>query len=724
MSDDGRTSIWSQRAPLILVAVAVLFNLWVWRDEVKAVEGPNDMGLHMQMVHWAGERIDDGHLPLDGWYPYMQLGSAQFHHYQSTPHVITAYAGQVLGEDTAYRWFEYLLLALWPLSVFAGVRLFGGDPWVAGVAASLSPLLVSDPGYGYESSSYVWRGLGVWPQLWGMVTFPLALGFTWRALKEGRHYAWAAVFVALTIAFNFIAGYLALLLVPVLVLTAPGPWRTRLVRGAAVGIGSLLIASWVLMPLVSDSAWVNSSPFFRDDFWNDSFGAREVLGWLVSGELFDAGRLPIVTLLAGAGAVACVLAVRTQAKARALLAMSMVSLLLFFGRPTLGPLLSLLPGSDDLMFHRFIIGLHMVGLVLAAVGAVALVRLAIQAMDRTQLHQHAVIGVPVVVLAIALVPCFADLAFFGRENGEFIDQQREADATDGADLEALITEIGRRGPGRVYAGLRNNWGANYKVGFTPVYSILATHDLDAVGFTYRTVTGLSTDLEPLFDETDANQYRLFNVRYIIVPADTEPPILTVVPVATSGRHSLYEVVDENGYVEVVDTVGTVEADRTNMAAVMEPYLASVYNQGFPLVSFDGRDAGTPSVERFTFDPGGTVDSEDARLEDGYVAVHLNAAHDAEALLKTTFHPRWTASVDGVAVEPRMVAPSFIGVPVSGGSHDVVFEYESYPWYGLWLLVGAVTIVALAVGPRFIERRRSRKAQPPESVSSSAASSSD
>jgi hypothetical protein len=404
--------------------------------------------------------------------------------------------------------------------------------------------------------------------------------------------------------------------------------------------------------------------------------------------------------------------------------MSVVSLLLFFGRPTLGPLFNLMPGSDDLMFHRFILGVHMFGLVLAAVGAVALVRVAIGAMERTKLDKRAMVAVPVVVLAIVLVPCFADRSSFASENGDFIDQQRDADADDGADLEALLAEIGRRGPGRVYAGLRNNWGANYKVGFTPVYSILATHDIDAIGFTFRTVTGLSTDLEPLFDETDANQFQLFDVRYIIVPADSEPPISSVVPVATSGRHSLYEVVDTNGYVDVVDTVGTVEADRTNMSAVMGPYLSSVYLQGFPLVSFDGRDAGTPSVETFTFDPAGTVDSEDAALEDGRVEVHLNADHNAEALLKTTFHPRWTASVDGVAVEPRMVAPSFIGVPVSEGSHEVVFEYESYPLYGLWLLVGAIAIVALALGPRFIERRRSLAAQPPESVSSSVASSSD
>jgi hypothetical protein len=695
--------VWKARAPLLLVAVAVVFNLWAFRDEVRAVESPNDTGLHMQMVHWAGDRIDDGHLPLDGWYPYLQLGSPQFHQYQSTPHVLTAYMGQVVGEDRAYRWSTFLLLALWPITIYAGARLFEADRWIAGAAALLSSLLVSAPAYGYESGSYLWRGLGVWPQLWGMCALPLALGFTWRAIKDGRSYAWAALFVALATAFNFIAGYLALLLIPIIALTTSGAWLPRLRRAAGVGLGSVLVGSWVIVPLVSDSGWVNSSPYFRDHFWNDSFGAGQVLGWLVRGQLFDDGRLPVITILAAAGFVACVFAVRTEPKARVLLAISGVSFLLFFGRPTLGPILDLLPGSSDLMFHRFIIGVHLSGLALAAVGAVAIVRTGPRYLERIRLDRRVALTIPYLIVGLALVPAIRERAAYAGQNGRWIAEQQVPDSSDGADVAALVAEAKAHGPGRVYAGLRNNWGVNYKVGFVPVYAILATHDVDAIGFTFRTVTGLSTDLEPLFDETDPFDYWLFDIRYMLIPSDSEPPVEATL-LDQRGRHSLYEVAGRGGYMDVVDTTSVIEADRGSVAEVMGPLLASdsLAASGFPLVSFGGREAGVPTTISPVTGEAGSVESESDDPAGGRFEATVVAERPAEVLLKTSFHPRWTAFVDGVEVAPRMVAPSFVGAPVTAGAHTVEFVYRPYPLYLLWLAIGALTLVALATWPRWWE----------------------
>ena len=74
-----------------LVAGPVLWNLWVLRAERLEVSNLNDTSLHVSMVTWAEQRIRSGHLPFDGWFPRLALGTPFFHHYQSLPHLITAY---------------------------------------------------------------------------------------------------------------------------------------------------------------------------------------------------------------------------------------------------------------------------------------------------------------------------------------------------------------------------------------------------------------------------------------------------------------------------------------------------------------------------------------------------------------------------------------------------------------------------------------------------------
>ena len=193
---------WWRRAPWLFVAGACLFGLLTLSGELTTVAPPNDESVHLEMVRWAVQQIHEGNLvPLDGWFPYLSLGDAQFSHYQSLPHLITAYFSLIFGVDTAVHWAGYLLFALFPLSVYAGSRLLGWSRWAAGGAALVTPLLVSVTGYGYESFSYTWLGNGLWSQEWGMFLLPLAWGLSWRAVNgTGRgKYALAALVVGLTI---------------------------------------------------------------------------------------------------------------------------------------------------------------------------------------------------------------------------------------------------------------------------------------------------------------------------------------------------------------------------------------------------------------------------------------------------------------------------------------------------------------------------------------------
>jgi Gpi18-like mannosyltransferase len=699
------TKTWLRWVPLALVALVCLFDLVILRGETSPAPNLNDSAFHLQMVRWADGQIRGGRVPLDGWYPYLSLGSAQFHHYQSLPHTLTAYGARATGanDEHAYLWIQYLLLALWPIAVYGGARLLGWGRWTAVAAAAVSPLLASAPGYGYEHGSYTWRGYGVYSQLWGMWLLPLAFGLTWRAVARGRRYAAAAAALALTIACHFITGYLALLTVGVWVLVAGGSFVHRVGRAALVAAGSLLVASWVLVPLVGDTKWTARSEYYKGTFFNDSYGAGKVLGWLFTGRLFDDGRFPIVTLLFYAGAVLCIARARRDPRARALLGAFALSLLLFFGRRTLGGVLDVLPGFGDVQIHRFIMGVHLAGILLAGVGLAWLVRSGYLLARRVAPDGHAyAAGAGAVLLGVAvLAPAWTERVSFDRHGAELIRAQRAADATDGRELERLVALVKARGDGRAYAGLRGNWGHEFKAGYVPVYAWLADHDVDAIGFTFRTIASLSTDVEAAFDETNPAQYQMFNVRYLILPSERQPRVSARL-LAGSGRYRLWEV-RTSGYFQVVDRAPPVAADRTDVEAATRPFRQSgLASQGiYPGVAFAGarRPAPTFAGAAPPTQPPGRIVSQSQVLRKGVALATVRANRRAVVLLKASYDPRWTVTVDRRRAKPTMMAPSLVGVEVPKGTHVVWFRYKPFGAYPILLAIGVLTLLGLAILPR-------------------------
>jgi len=286
------------RGPWVLVAAAVAWNLLNLRAETLGVSYLDDSSVHEQMVRFAALQFRSGHLPLTSWFPYLGLGSPQFLHYQSLPAMLTGLMGLAVGPDGAYRWTLYILLSVWPVSIYISARLFGADRWAAGAAAAMSPFLVSVIGIGYEQKAYVWVGYGVWTQLWASVTLPLAWGFSWRAIREGRGYFAAVALVSLTVVLHFETGYLAILPLLLWPFVSGAPIVERLRRAGVLLSGSLLVSAWVIVPLIEQRTWAATNQILHDTPLVNGYGAGRVLGWLVGGRLLDSGRIPVVTLFA------------------------------------------------------------------------------------------------------------------------------------------------------------------------------------------------------------------------------------------------------------------------------------------------------------------------------------------------------------------------------------------------------------------------------------------
>jgi hypothetical protein len=690
--------------PFVLVGLAIAFGAVLLVPELRHVHELNDSSLHASMARWAERRIRAGHSPFDGWYSYLGLGGPQFHQYQSVPHIITGYLSIPFG-DGVFRWIEYLLLVTWPIPVYAGARLFGLSPWQAGTAALLSPLLVNVTGYGYEWGSYVWYGSGMWSMLWGLWLLPLAWGLSWRAVSKGKAYALTAFVLGLTCACHFITGYLALLSLGVFVLVRPRPREivTRFGRALLVGVGGLAIFAFVFVPTLVDSRYIPADPFSKGTFWMNSYGAGKVLSWLFRGEVFDFGRWPVVSVLLAVGFVVSVVRSRRDERFRVVLGLFTLSLLLYFGHSVVGPVVDLLPRGKDLFLHRYISGVHLAGAVLAAVGAVWLFGSAValgRRVPTVRAHRATAFVLVGLLGAAFLLPAIIERKDYADKNSRGISGQRAADKTDGQDLAALIDIAKQRGDGRIYAGTSSNWGATYRVYSVPVYIELATHDADGIGFFLR-VNSLSTALEAYFDETNIAQYDLFNIKYVLTP-EGQVPAVPATFLARRGRHTLWQVAT-SGYFEVVDTTEAVDADRTNLYSVFRDYLSSPALAQFrhPLVNFDGKGAPTPSVsavDPYTGPPG-SVSYTNVSLDDGRFTAQVSASRPAWVMLKASYHPRWGATIDGKPVKVSMLAPSFVGVPVSAGSHLVVFKYHPVSYYPALFAFGLLVLIGLTIAPR-------------------------
>jgi len=715
------------------VGAPVVLNLWILRAQARSVQNWGDGAVHVALIRRAWSAWSGGDIPIDAWLNTFTTGFPVFHHYQTLPHVLMGVVAGVVGPQTAYSWSLYVLLASWPISVYIGGRLMRWSKWEAGTAAFLAPLLVTKSGIfvggrlavilGYENGSYTWGGsAGVWTQLWGMWLLPLAWGLSWRAVARNGSYALAAGVNALTLACHFITGYLALASLGAWVIARPPDLYRRMARAAIVLVGAMLVASWVIVPVLADNRWAGESAYL-EGWWRNSFGAGRVLWWLISGQLFDAQRIPIVTFLLDIGIATCIIRFRSDERARSLLAVWALSLVLFFGRDVVGWLFALIPGGDEILLSRFVMGVHLGGLYLAGVGGVSLARTASAVLGRDSsatpdVTRHRwLAGAGALLVSVSLCVVWLERAGTAAREARGIAGQASADANDGAAFDRLVTMAMQHGPGRIYAGTCGavdpfvycsdlTWGFGYRIHAVPGYMAVANAGGEVLGYPFRTGS-LLTDVEARFDETRLAQYRMFNVRYLILPEDRTPSVPATLMTA-EGRHRLWEVsfagartasdaVTPGQYLEVIHRVGSIETNRKDFGADMAPFLVSPDLEAgvHPQVVLGDRRRAALAGGAVT-GPAGRVQNEADDSEHGRFLGQVVVDRGSAVMLKASFHGRWTATVDGRAVAVQMVAPGYPAVAVDPGQHTVAFAYEPVGQYPLLFGVALATLVALSV----------------------------
>jgi hypothetical protein len=287
--------------------------------------------------------------------------------------------------------------------------------------------------------------------------------------------------------------------------------------------------------------------------------------------------------------------------------------------------------------------------------------------------------------------------------------QRHADSTEGADVDRLIAVIERGGGGRTYAGMPSNWGQGFTVGGVPVFKYLESRDVDEVGYTLRTAS-LMTDPEYFFDSQDPSDYRLFGVRYLILPARNKPPAPARLTLR-SGPYWLWTM-DGGGYVQAGQIVGTLPANRANVGTRSVPLLhAGLAADGAYLGVRYGSDSDGDGDGRLPTPPSqpppGAVSTEHADLGEGYAAATVRMRRPGVVVLSASYDPGWTATVNGRRVPTRMVAPALVAVSVPAGTDHVVFRFRGYGDYPELLALSGLALLVVAVAPLGLRRVRRR-----------------
>ena len=713
-------SAWTWFGPWLLVALALAWGLWELRPELRAVPYLDDSSIHEQMVRFAAYRIKNGHLPLTSWFPDLGLGSPQYLHYQSLPSMVSGLIGTVINPDTVFRWSMYLLLALWPLTIYWCGRLFGLSRWTAASAAAVSPFLASAAGIGYETKAYVWVGYGVWTQLWASWTLPLAWGFTYRALSSRRAVFPAVVFIMLTLALHYETGYLALVPLALWPFLVPSDLWHRLGRAVVVGGCALLASAWIIVPLLAQSHFAARNQILEGTGLENGYGARQILSWLFDGQLYDDGRLAVVTALVAVGIGVCIWRWRTHVVGRALITIWVATLLMTFGRTTWGALYDIIPGSSDVFIRRFQMGVQLSGILLAGIGIVFLGRLVVDGITRLLPEERrgwagepawrgVVAGLCIVGLVIVLAPAWTSLDTYDAHNATNIGLQADADVQQEPQINTLLDYVKAHPRGRVYAGAPTNWGNDFLVGAVPVFKYLENQDVDEVGYTLRTAS-LMTDPEYFFDDTNPGDYPLFGIGYIVTPESMAPPV-DANRVACSGDYCLWALPDP-GYIHVYDTTGVLHATRADIGTQSEQLLDSPLTdeQRDLTVAFNGGRAAQPTASPGEVPSGspGHVVLQSADLANGQARAVVKTNRQATVVLSASYDPGWRATVDGRPVPTVMVAPALVGVVVGPGVHTVTFDYGGYGTYPALFVVALVVLVALAVWTIVDTRRRHRR----------------
>ena len=538
----------------------------------------------------------------------------------------------------------------------------------------------------------------MYTQLWAMHLAFLTIGASVRALHRGKGVWLAGLLLGVLLLTHLLYTYMTVF--TIVIIAAWGihrsNWAQRFVRLGVIGASAAVISAYMWLPLLTNTAFLNASPYLQS--WKyDSLGAESILGWLFTGDLFDHDRLPVLTVLFAAGVAAALLSrIRTG---RMFVALFLFWLLLWFGRPTWGSLMDVLPLDDGLLLHRFAGLVTLTAIVLMGIGGAVVWR----AIAGSGQPGRVVVATAVVILL--LVPVLGERWRY-YDNNTFWMRQSAARLAEDSDVQAILARAQGAPDGAHLRGPAGDLRQRPQFRDLSLANVLTTDGYETLAPPSESLS-LNSDLIWHLDDQDMAEYALWGVRYVVAPA-TRTLASGLIPIMTTDRWVLYEVpgASYGTFGELVDrrTVAT-QADlfQLNRAwqASGEPEQDRFVRYDYPARVAVAEGQTAPGC------PTGTIPFES--FQPGLIQFVVDCPVDSTFIVKTSYHPNWQITIDGNAVDDFMVAPSYIGVSVPAGRHALTATYVAAPIKQPLAIAGIGMVILLLLLRWRIDRMAERVA---------------
>lgn len=711
---------------LIYVCLITLtaYLAWLYRVELNIVSELNDNTFQFAMVAQMEKIFNlvvSGKLSFwylfDNWNQIWGQGAPLAFYYNHLPQLVTVISYKIihpaLRDLSLFRYFEilkYILFILTPASFYLGAKLLGFSDFASLGTALIAGFISTYGSYGIDASSYLFAGFGLTSQLTAVFLMPLAFGVTDRCLRKisGRYLA-LAVLLNFSVLLSHIGMGTILLISEVLLVNLKNT-LSRFKNLLIVFLLTLVSSAYFLIPMLLTDKFRNYSHW--EGLWKfNSFGWQKVIADLLNGQLFDYQRLPIITGLGLLG----LFGVLVKRQKWAFLSLGFVFwLVMFFGRTTWGPLFDFLPGLKDFYLHRFIVGIHFFGILLAGLALEFIIHNISKYIKNYQL-------LAVSLLSLVLILVKAPVIKYAQNNQRLINNANADFIKDKSDFDRIITSLNGLNPTekRIYAGTPGNWGRSFTVGQTPVYQRLSVLGWPVMTF-YAHSWSLSSETEPFFDANRLEHYQIYNVGFIILPADATAPIFAQKIIA-AGKYQLFQI-NTDGYFQAGMPGPQILATKSNFINFVHWWQKSdlIKTKVFPRLSFglsnqvdhqivnlnrwqelkSGQEFSLWEKSPFSFPA--TLASPTAKITQEAILAHqkfsaqVETADDQLLIFSQSYHPNWQAYIDNQPAKKLMVFPAFMAIGVPSGTHQVAFIYQPNLPKKILLLANALLIIILFI----------------------------
>ena len=726
----------------IIIAI-IVFNLVTTTSFLTdGLPNGGDNVSHLNLLENTAEVLKEftvtGKLTL--WNPDYYTGFPMFYFYSPLPyfflaiiHLITTIPLLVLQKITILLLYSYL-----PFVFFKTMRVLKQSTTIATVAAILSTLSSSFTLFGLEF--YAFFSSGLFAQLFAIFFLPLAIAYTYQYLstKNNSSLYKAILFTTLTILSHILVGLMLGILTVCMLVALYKEWRTTTIRFLKLYAIIFLLTAFLFVPYLTDSTSFPGLPL-DNTLKTDGLGLQLTVTSFFKGELLDysfpEGRLPILTLLATVG----ILFLFTKKQRRQpfnifLLLSLLITTIIIAGKNTF-PFLNLVPGLNAVQPFRFIVAFHYIAILIISVALGKIIEHLHQKTKHASSINKAITNIIrsdtkryiffFILFLVLLSPIFAERYTTYKANaithplseeyqtitnslkennikGRILNENSNYIETlqfhHFIPLETNIPLVNGRAVGD-HDSLTSYYLTDIpkKKATLDLFNIdiiienektTHTDEENRVGYFGTTNPGITLNAKPV----EARETLFAWLRsplpeknvHIIVKEQTLPngnkenkKIITITPQKSEEFYLTTEDTDE------FHTVNTI---------IREEYSPKIK------ISYEETTKETNAKELFTeIQPlpscGEILNEEHTR---GAYKATVQTFKECIIFLKVSYHKEWDVKVNQEKGELLYISPSFMGVQIPEGEHEILFEYSINTQRKVLFLITLVTIFLLII----------------------------